>query len=204
MSRQRAASTSICIIADGMDQSKWELPRDAAMKGKEFSTLQKVKLHVTCCICHGYFVLYVISNADTKKDANASIEILSHALSMLQKSGVNLAACDITLQHDNTCREFKNNGGLRWAATQVSASNIRSFVAQFLRSGHTHEDVDQGFAALSKHLLQVRQLHTPEDAARCIQSFLDKTKLFRFEPERKVCIMDEVRDWTLVKHAWGE
>lgn len=43
----------VTLICDGMDQCKWELPRDAALASKEFGSLVKVKVHVAACIAHG-------------------------------------------------------------------------------------------------------------------------------------------------------
>ena len=111
----------ITMIADGMDQSKWDLPRDPHLKAKEFSKLQKLKMHLTCVVCHGHFVLFGISMPDVKKDGNTSVELLSFALTLLQRKGICLAATHVCLQHDNTCREFKNNNGLRWCCSQDGA-----------------------------------------------------------------------------------
>lgn len=118
LSRQRGPL--VTLICDGMDQAKFELPRHGMMKSKDFSTMQRVKVHVAACIAHGRFVLFVVSSPDTKKDSNASIEMLSYALTLLARQGLHLPSTDIVLQHDNTSREFKNNGALRWACSQVS------------------------------------------------------------------------------------
>ncbi|CAK9005962.1 unnamed protein product [Durusdinium trenchii] len=77
---------------------------------------------------------------------------------------------------------------------EVSSRNIRSFVVQYLRSGHTHEDIDQTFGALSKHLLRVRDLQSPSDVVNTIKDFLQKAKM-AWETERHVVMMDSIRDW---------
>lgn len=78
---------------------------------------------------------------------------------------------------------------------KVSSRNIRSFVVQYLRSGHTHEDIDQTFGALSKHLLRVRDLQSPSDVVNTIKDFLQKAKM-AWETERHVVMMDSIRDWS--------
>lgn len=116
----RLHGSAVCVIADGMDQMKYSLPRSPLVKSKEFSTFQRVKLHVACAICHGRFVLFTVGLPDTKKDSNMAVELLSHVLTLLERQGQCLATTQLYLQHDNTCREFKNNGGLRWMTGQAS------------------------------------------------------------------------------------
>lgn len=106
-----------------------------------------------------------------KKDANTSVEMLAASFTKLEGMGVRLPSTDIVLQHDNTRREFKNNSGLRFCGAQVSSKNIKSITCQYLRRGHAHEDVDQLFALLSKHLLRVRQMQTVDDVVSTIRSF---------------------------------
>lgn len=77
-----------------------------------------VRMHISCVIAHGRFVLFVVSPPDCKKDGSSVTEILSFALTVLQRQGLCLSSTHIILQHDNTAREFKNNNGLRWAASQ--------------------------------------------------------------------------------------
>ena len=83
----RLKGSFVCIIADGMDQMKFSLPRTAITKGKEFSNFQKVKLHVSCAICHGRFVLFTVGFPTTKKDGNMSCELLSHCVTLLERQG---------------------------------------------------------------------------------------------------------------------
>lgn len=194
LSRHRG--DSVTLICDGMDQAKWELPRDPILVGKDFATMQKPRLHVSLCIAQGWFYLFLVSSPDIKKDGNASVELLSCALTLLEKRGLNLAAADVFLQHDNTCREFKNNNGLRWGCSQVSCKNIKTLTCSYLRTGHTHEDIDQTFGALSSYLNRVRRLQTPEDVVQTIKQFCAKRK-FPFESEQHVFAMEAVREWTL-------
>lgn len=118
ISRQRGHS--VTIICDGMDQSKFELPRHPLMVGKEFGNMNRPRMHVVACIAHGRFCMFIVSLPDTKKDGSASVEIMSHALTCLERQGCHLPSTDLILQHDNTSREFKNHNAFRWAACQVA------------------------------------------------------------------------------------
>lgn len=71
---------------------------------------------------------------------------------------------------------------------------MRSITCQYLRTGHTHEDVDQLFGTLSKYMLKVRDLQCPADLVKAITDFLVNAKM-PFEAERYVVTMDDMRDW---------
>lgn len=193
-SLSRLRGHTVTVIGDGMDQAKWEIPRSSIMRGKEFSTFQKARCHVACLHAHGRCCLYFVSAPDTKKDGNASTEMLSFLLTKLQQQGLHLPSTHLVLQHDNTCREFKNHNGLRWCVSQVSAQNLASVTCQFLRTGHTHEDVDQSFGRLGRFMQRFRDIQTPSEIADVIRKYLETAKL-PFENERIVVEMHRVRDW---------
>lgn len=190
----RLRGHTVTIICDGMDQSKWEIPRSPICKGKDFSTFQKARCHVACALAHGRCVVYFVSAPDTKKDGNASTEMLSYILGVLHRQGLHLPSTALVLQHDNTCREFKNHNGMRWCISQVSAGNLASISCQFLRTGHTHEDIDQQFGRLGKFMQKYRDIQTPSEVADVIRQFLSSAKL-PFEHEKIVVEMHTVREW---------
>lgn len=64
-----------------------------------------------------------------------------------------------------------------------------------LRSGHSHEDIDQQFGHLSKFLLRHgRRAEVPADFQKLIQNFLD-TRDRTFEKEGYAILLDQTRDW---------
>ena len=79
---------------------------------------------------------------------------------------------------------------------KVSSHNLLSFQVSYLRSGHTHEDIDQIFSRMSKYLQRVRTMHTLSDVVTTVQKFADSAK-FPFEADRYVQVIDDVRDWNL-------
>lgn len=84
---------------------------------------------------------------------------------------------------------------IRYLSSLVSSRTIRSAALNCLRSGHSHEDIDQVFGQLATFMLRSKDLQDPTDVKRCIQAFSDKAKLF--EKERRVVIIDQTRDWKL-------
>ena len=199
LSRQRDGRF-ICIIQDGLDQAKVSLPRSSWMYSKEFSAFKahRPKLHLTLTLVHGFFLLFTLSLPDTMKDSNASLETICYALHLLQtKHGVHLPGCSLSIQADNACREIKNNPFFRWAALQTSSGNLKNVSVRFLRSGHSHEDVDQIFGRLAMHYSKLSKAETPQD-------FEDSTRLFArdvlrpHELGRYVVTMAQTRDWSLI------
>lgn len=175
---------SILIIQDGMDQSKACIPRSKWMKSKEFSRFVRPRLHVSLTLVHGYFCLWSISDPDCMKDSNASTETLCHAMHLLERDF-------------DASREVKNNMLLRWAAAQVSSSNVRSITFRFLRQGHSHEDVDQAFGRLSRHLSsKLQRANVPQDFVDSVDGFA-KAMYRPHEAGRYTVKLDRCRDWML-------
>ena len=67
-----------------------------------------------------------------------------------------------------------------------------------LRSGHSHEDLDQIFGRLASYIARsARTAASPREFQQIIQTWLD-TKLDRpHEPFRQCILMDQCRDWML-------
>ena len=180
-----------------MDQGKVALPLSSWMYSKDFHGLQRPKLHVSLTLVHGYFLLWTITHPDTMKDSNASVETLSHALHLLAtKHNINLAEYHINIQSDNTPREIKNNFTFRWAALQVSSSNVGAMSIRFLRCGHSHEDVDQAFGRLARHYSKMKLAETPEDFVASTIEFANNMHR-PFERSFYVREIERVRDWSL-------
>ena len=197
LSRMRGSGV-ICLIQDGMDQNKICIPRYAALRGKDFSSFQRPKLHLSLTLCHGYFTQFLISNPDTMKDSNSSIESLASAFDILKAHHhCDLRRSHIIIQSDNTAREIKNNPTLRFCAAQVGALNVKRITVQFLRSGHSHEDIDQVFGRLARHLSRVRKIQTPDGIVEEVRRFSEKLNRHH-EPGHYTYKMDAARDWYLV------
>ena len=61
-----------------------------------------------------------LSEPDVPKDSNASCEQFMHSLNALANDGVDLSACSLVLQADNTSREVKNGIMMRLLAALTS------------------------------------------------------------------------------------
>jgi intracellular sulfur oxidation DsrE/DsrF family protein len=190
----------IVLIQDGMDQSKFQAPRSSLVRAKVFESFNRPRLHVAGVICHGRHVALYLSEPDVAKDSNTSCEILAHTLHELAQQGVDLSACKVTLQADNTSREVKDGILMRFVAALVSDQIISAGRLSFLRSGHSHEDIDQLFGSVSSYFKNhVRTALTSHDFVVALQEFcrqLDRPH----EPRRFVVKLDRTRDWHLDLH----
>lgn len=108
----------VLVILDGMDQNKFLYPRSDHFKSKDLASFARPKAHCTGAIIHGWAIVFAISPADLRKDANSSIELLAFCLQLLSKK-IDLTKVILSIQSDNTSREVKNNIVLRWVASLV-------------------------------------------------------------------------------------
>ena len=199
--RKRAASrlhsTEILMIVDSMDQAKFTYPRGNVYRSKDLATLQRPRAHITGIICHGYFVLFSVSGQDLPKDSTTMVELISHALTILQKK-VDLRKCAVTIQCDNTPRELKNNPMCKYLSYLVCNNILFASALSSLRTGHSHEDIDQVFGQLAKHLAtKCRSANTPADFQVAIQHWMSTSFHRPYEPGKYCVHLDQTRNWIL-------
>ena len=147
------ASTSyLTVIMDGMDQSKLRVPKMGyARLTKTMEQLFRPTLHLAATWLHGFKVLVSIGDEDCKKDAECQIEQLARALSHLLRFTSQLPL-NLHVQTDNCFREGKNRYVLNWGLLLVILGVFRSVCYGYLRTAHSHEDVDQVFGQLARYL----------------------------------------------------
>lgn len=74
---------------------------------------------------------------------------------------------------------------------------LRGAALSCLRSGHSHEDIDQSFRSLSMYLTRhARRVETPRQLVKVVQAWADQVPR-PFEKARYACLVEQVRDWTL-------
>ena len=188
-------SGTICCILDGMDQCKFMYPRSPLMQAKDLATFQRPKLHVTGCLVHGFCLAMVVSHHNHPKDSSLMTEILAILLTRMRSMGIELQKIHLHLQGDNTTRELKNSTLLRFLSAMTSHNIVASASMGMLRSGHTHEDIDQTFGSLALHIVRhCKNAETPGDFSRVIQQWADSA-VRPHERHRMVIQVDQHRDW---------
>lgn len=157
------SSTISCII-DGMDQSKLKCPRYGYDRlTKALDRLFRPTLHLTCAYFHGYSAFLPLSDENLKKDSVTQCEIIMRGLSALYESlGRSNRPLGFHCQADNCYRECKNQYFINLLLFLQVVGIFRHTSCGFLRTGHSHEDVDMIFGQVSR-LLRGKKFATPAD-----------------------------------------
>ena len=113
--------------------------------GKQFTSLSRPSLHCTGCVLHGYKEFFYCSDEDLKKDPNTQCEVINAVLEDLAGFSIDRGAPfpkNLFIQADNCPREMRNQFTLLWGvAMMLMVPHINSITYNFLRKGHTHEDI---------------------------------------------------------------
>ncbi|XP_071851801.1 uncharacterized protein [Apostichopus japonicus] len=151
-----------CMIIDGMDQSKTDIPH-LIVKDKDSASLARLPVHFTGVLLHTStaegkmpFVFHDVKHIP--HDSNLTIYCLTEAL----KAAQDYLGKVLFLQMDNCFRENKNKFVLSFAALLVERDIFEEVYIHFLPVGHTHEDVDQMFSCVARHLNHTN-VYTLED-----------------------------------------
>ena len=192
--QSRLRGCTITLIIDAMDQAKFAWPRAAVFFTHFFDGFHRPKLHVVSCIVHGYFSLYAVSHNDLRKSGSNTAEVLAIVFEKLKYLGVDLSSIHLNVQMDNAANQNKNNTVFLFLATLVLAGKLASATISFLRTAHTHEDVDRDFSSLAKYIMKELYLDTIQDFVAAIGRWL-KGYNRPHEPNRYVVQLDQHRDW---------
>ncbi|CAE7359672.1 unnamed protein product [Symbiodinium sp. CCMP2592] len=195
----RLNTEELVVIQDGMDQSKFACPRHPFLAAKCFETLTSARprLHIVGVLAHGHLMALALTEPTVPKDSSTQLELLSHVLTRVQASGCKLQNMRLTVQCDNCCRELKNNQTLRWMASLVSRRILRAARLCNLRSGHSHEDIDQAFGSCAAFLVKkAAKAESSDSFQQHLTNFLEELPR-PHEKERAVVRISRVRDWLL-------
>jgi hypothetical protein len=135
----------LCIIIDSMDKTKFALPRyPFAEKPKELEAFNRPKLVCTAALAHGWATCVYLADDDISHGADAFCEVLLRTIEEVAKvsqvTGRPMPR-HLVVQADNTTAQCKNHAGTLALAMLVAKYKFCTTTLQFLRVGHTHEDV---------------------------------------------------------------
>ena len=153
MEKARGLRTKVgylSIIIDGMDQSKTNVPH-VVREAKGMDSMEKLNVHVTGFIAHGFMHAIYTWLDNFAKDPNMTITILVeglHDLRRLYGPSWKMPR-KLYLQLDNPTGENKNKFLIMFLACLVYFCVFDKIKLSFLLVGHTHEDIDQFFSRLS-------------------------------------------------------
>ena len=84
-------------------------PRSHFMKSHDLSNFIRSKIHLVCCIAHGYGIWFCLSDPDVGKTGASTVELIAHVMTRLAAEGVQWDRTHLHVQLDNTCAQNKNN-----------------------------------------------------------------------------------------------
>ena len=114
---------------------------------------------ITVAICHGICTDFFLNDDDLPMGANGFCEIVWRLMDrVMERSQVTGRSKPqhLVLQADNTVAQAKNNGTGNFLAELAARGLVATATINFLMVGHTHEDVDQLFAALCHQTVLMR------------------------------------------------
>jgi len=151
--RQRAIHQPreyMSIIIDGADQSKFGHPHSCE-KTHATDGAWKLKMHLLGVLVHGVGTYAYTCPAHIAQGHNVTIQALWDTLvDILKKRG--WLPPVLYLQLDNTTKSCKGKWLKDFLALLLKNVLFKKIVVSFLPVGHTHEDIDQFFGCLSRHL----------------------------------------------------
>jgi hypothetical protein len=137
----------LCVITDGMDKSKFSLPRwsmGRTPKDPVADHVARPQLDVSAVIVHGWGTYIFLSDELLASTASYKIDLVLQALDFAHAHGQKKQfpwPADLSLHADNTVAEIKNSVAGRTLAALACAGFFRCIGHQHLRVGHSHEDV---------------------------------------------------------------
>ena len=186
------------VVIDGMDQAKFKCPRNLASSA-ELECLWRPQLHVVGAIVHGHVEAYYIMDADLAKDANMNCTVLSRTFDVVHvkasKPGSGHALPrNLIVSADNTARESKNQHFANFSGYLVGTERFDCVENQFLKTGHTHNELDQRFSSVATALSRAPSLEDKEEFAEWIRS--------KVKPAAGRTLHVEVLDTTYDFQSW--
>ena len=142
--RSPAPLPHLVILIDGMDRSKWLLPRELE-NSKKMSSLWRPSVHLVGILIPGVLEYMALLEPDVKGDSDTQQTLISRAVQLamerLTAAGKTLPT-RLIIQFDNTTKEGRNSGMLLWTAAMVQAKRFEEITWTLLRVGHTHNRLD--------------------------------------------------------------
>lgn len=153
LQQSQVGSSMITLIQDGMDQAKLRVPRQGYQTiSKAMQKLYRPALHLIGTFVHGFKLRIHVTDEDLRKNSETCIECVALALSEVLDSHGRLPL-GLHLQQDNCYREGKNGFMLSFFLLLVVLGALRWTSLGFLRTCHSHEDIDQCFGQLARMLM---------------------------------------------------
>lgn len=148
-------SDTLVLVTDGMDQSKFALPRDKGLQTlSSWSKFHRPRAKVHGVWAIGWCLQVGVLDEDQRHDSSCVIELVARTLERVAE----IASAEgrkfpstILLWGDNTVREAKNQMVLKYLGSLVGRFYVRCAASCFLRKSHSHDLI----GGMPRNLLKV-------------------------------------------------
>jgi hypothetical protein len=168
----RPGSNILVIIIDGMDKSKGSWPQYNFRVPKMLEKFHRPRLTIHLAMAHGYcYDFYIADDENFFHGASYFCEMLIQTLARVERicaSRNQPMPENLVVQADNTTAQAKNEEVAKLLAVLVGRYKFKTAILEFLRVGHTHEDVDFMFSLLLARVLRKVRFQIPNELCQAI------------------------------------
>jgi hypothetical protein len=176
----------MCLIIDGMDQKKTDVPGAGGRRDRADFAVMKTR--IVGVKVHGRKQFFYVCPPNIPHNINGTWSMLMDVINQIRQGepGQRLPP-NLHIQMDNTTTDNKTK--VHFLATRhlVQAGVFKSVMTGFLPVGHTHEDIDQSFSVIARHLYS----HPCDTFEELVQACLDS---FAIPTSARVLLPEELRD----------
>lgn len=135
----------ICLIADGMDKSKFLVPRyHCGRTPKNLETIVRPSCELYAVLVHGHCICTWVTDCDQSAGSDWAIETIARSLNLAFKLAQQKGRPwpqHLKIFADNTPKECKNSWFANWLGALTSSGYFQTIAQEHLTVGHTHEDI---------------------------------------------------------------
>ena len=166
----------------------WRLLQIWFVDAQALQDAMRPRLHVIGVLCHGFAKLGFLVDPTLAKDSNLFCEVVVQSLQLVfrecRERGVRIPS-RLVIVADNA-GDNKNTYTMTMTAATVASRMFRLSFSLYLRTGHSHEDLDAHFGLWAQCLCAQRTLEVPSDFVNALRG------QFRDSEFR---VLSYVRDW---------
>jgi hypothetical protein len=149
--RAKGDPNFLCIIIDGMDQKKTDVPGASGKRDRDDRDV--IKTRIVGAKVHGVGGFFYTLSPDVRHDANVTWTIILDVMEQLKTiDPVRSRAEELWIQMDNAGADNKSKWSLTFGKALVEIGLFQKVMFGFLPVGHTHEDIDQLFSVIAQYL----------------------------------------------------
>lgn len=197
-------SNTLVIVTDGIDQSKFALPRDSGLRClSSLSKYHRPRAKVHGCWALGWVLRVGVMDETQAHDASCVLELLARTLEDVAKiceQEKRPFPATVLLYSDNTVRECKNNTVMKYLGALVGRFRVKFAGSCFLRKSHSHDLIDQLWGIIARRLASSDKLQSTNDIVCEIAKELAKPGIKSWIGQYTEVVVELVENY----HTWRD